>query len=45
MPWIGYVIRTVPELLGHESVETTMIDTHVLNRGTKAVRGPLDDQP
>jgi site-specific recombinase XerD len=38
-------IRTVPELLGHERVETTMISTHVLNRGGKAVRSPLDDRP
>ena len=41
----GYDIRTVSELLGHESVDTTMIHTHVLNRGAKAVRSPLDDRP
>jgi site-specific recombinase XerD len=35
----------VSELLGHESVDTTMIHTHVLNRGAKAVRSPLDDRP
>lgn len=38
----GYDIRTVQELLGHKDVKTTMIYTHALNRGAKAVRSPLD---
>jgi site-specific recombinase XerD len=39
---VGYDICTVQELLGHPDVRTTMIYTHVLNRGGRAVCSPLD---
>jgi integron integrase len=39
----GYDIRTIQELLGHKDVKTTMIYTHVANRGILGVRSPLDE--
>jgi len=42
LPESGYDIRTVQELLGHKDVKTTMVYTHVLNRGPAGVRSPVD---
>lgn len=39
---VGYDIRTIQELLEHRDVSTTMIYTHVLNRGGRGVRSPMD---
>ncbi|MBM0103137.1 tyrosine-type recombinase/integrase [Steroidobacter sp. S1-65] len=42
LPESGYDIRTVQELLGHADVKTTMIYTHVLNRGGRGVVSPFE---
>jgi integrase len=39
----GYDIRTVQELMGHKDVQTTMVYTHVMNKGPLGVRSPLDE--
>jgi integrase len=39
----GYDIQTVQELLGHTDVRTTMIHTHMLNRGGRGVKSPMDN--
>ena len=39
----GYDIRTIQELLAHKNLNTTMIYTHILNRGGLGIKSPVDD--